>query len=327
MLPSQFWRENDGLTEAYAMNTDTTFEVSTLRFDGERFKGHALDVECTQELIAYRNLVLECAKSVWRVKYPNCSNLPRGFEKGFRLQFNRLEEGSAVVPLQRVRSADEQAELDLTDEFDEAVVLIDQAIRAANDDDLLPPGLPSNMIPLFRDFGKTLRDDEVLFTRGRESASEAPYTAKARKRLAEWIEPSYEDVVTVSGEVRMANVGPGRFALQVDRAGGQSVIEGKFSSVDESKVLEALRQHRSARLQVKGLGEFGTTDRLLKRFSRVDQVNLVTEKISYDESAAPIWEQLSAIGQAAPLSAWDGVPTDLSIRLDEIVYGAGAPSQ
>lgn len=306
------------------MNTDTTFEMSTLRFDGERFNGHALDVECTQELIAYRNLVLECAKSLWRVKYPNRSNLPKGFEKGFRLQFNRLEDGSALVPLQRVRTADVQADLDLTDEFDEAVGLIDQAIRAANDEDLLPVGLPSNVIPLFRDFGKTLRDDEVLFTRGRGSESEAPYTAKARQRLADWIEPSYEDVVSVSGEVRMANVGPGRFALQIDRVGGQAVIEGKFSPGDESKVLAALQQHRSARLQVKGLGEFGTADRLLKRFSRVDHVNFVPEEVAYDESVAPIWEQLSSIGQQAPPSAWDAVPTDLSVRLDEIVYGAGA---
>lgn len=306
------------------MNIDTTFEMSTLRFDGERFNGHALDVECTQELIAYRNLVLECAKSLWRVKYPNRSNLPKGFEKGFRLQFNRLEDGSALVPLQRVRTADVQADLDLTDEFDEAVGLIDQAIRAANDEDLLPVGLPSNVIPLFRDFGKTLRDDEVLFTRGRGSESEAPYTAKARQRLAEWIEPSYEDIVSVSGEVRMANVGPGRFALQVDCAGGQAVIEGKFSPEDESKVLEALRQHRSARLQVKGLGEFGTSDRLLKRFSRIDQVDFVQEEIGYDESVAPIWEQLNSIGQKAPSSAWETVPTDLSVRLDEIVYGAGA---
>ncbi len=306
------------------MNTDTTFEMSTLRFDGERFNGHALDVECTQELIAYRNLVLECAKSLWRVKYPNRSNLPKGFEKGFRLQFNRLEDGSALVPLQRVRTADVQADLDITDEFDEAVGLIDQAIRAANDEDLLPVGLPSNVIPLFRDFGKTLRDDEVLFTRGRGSESEAPYTAKARQRLADWIEPSYEDVVSVSGEVRMANVGPGRFALQVDRVGGQAVIEGKFLPEDESKVLAALQQHRSARLQVKGLGEFGTADRLLKRFSRVDHVDFVPEEVAYDESVAPIWEQLSSIGQQAPPSAWDAVPTDLSVRLDEIVYGAGA---
>lgn len=306
------------------MNNELVIEMASLRFDGPRFSGHALDVECTQELIAYRDLVLECAKSLWRSKYPNRSNLPKGFEKGFRLQFNRLEDGSALVPLQRIRAADEQGELDLTDEFDEAVSLIDQAIRAANDEDLLPVGLPSNVIPLFRDFGKTLRDDETLFTRGRGNEQEAPYTAKARKRLAEWVEPTYEDVVTVAGEVRMANLGPGRFALLVSRAGGQSVVEGKFSPADEAKVLAALKEHRTARLQVRGLGEFGTTDRMLKRFSRVDQVDMVVEAASYDDSVVPIWEQLSAIGREAPASAWDVVPTDLSARIDEVVYGSGA---
>lgn len=307
------------------MNIETTFEMATLRFDGARFTGHALDVECTQELIAYRTLVLECAKSLWRAKYPNRSNLPKGFGKGFRVQFNRLEDGSALVPLQRVRAADEQRELDLTDEFDEAVGLIDQAIRAANDDDLLPVGLPSNVIPLFRDFGRTLRDDEVLFTRGRHTAAEAPYTAKARQRLAEWVEPMYEDLVTVSGEVRMANVGPGRFALQIESSVGQSVVEGKFPPQDEGKVLEALRLHHTARLRVQGLGDFGTSDRLLKRFSRVDQVDVVGDDAPFDESAAPIWEQLSAIGRDAPASVWDAVPKDLSVRLDELVYGEAAP--
>lgn len=305
------------------MTTDTTFEMAALRFDGERFKGHALDVDCTQELIAYRNIVLECAKSLWKVKYPNRSNLPRGFEKGFRLQFNRLENGSALVPLQRVRGAHEQSELDLADEFDEAVELIDKAILAANDEGLLPVGLPSNVIPLFRDFGKTLQDDEVLFTRGRGSKLEAPYTAKARKRLAEWIEPVYEDLVSVTGEVRMANVGPGRFALQVERSGGQIVVEGKFPVQDEPKILEALRLHKTTRLRVQGLGEFGTADRLLKRFARVDQIDLTGEEMPYDDDVIPIWEQLSAIGLEEPAAIWDIVPKDLSVRLDEVVYGKG----
>ncbi|MBK8569432.1 MAG: hypothetical protein IPN81_05255 [Nitrosomonadales bacterium] len=83
------------------MATDITIDLATLRFDGERFKGHALDVECTQELIIYRNLIVECAKELWRRKHPNRINLPKGFEKGFRLQFNRLEDGSAKVPLQK----------------------------------------------------------------------------------------------------------------------------------------------------------------------------------------------------------------------------------
>lgn len=31
------------------MATDITIDLATLRFDVERFKGHALDVECTHD--------------------------------------------------------------------------------------------------------------------------------------------------------------------------------------------------------------------------------------------------------------------------------------
>ncbi|MEK6750249.1 MAG: hypothetical protein AABY83_13780 [Pseudomonadota bacterium] len=150
------------------MATDITTDLASLRFDGKRFEGHALDVVCTQELIAYRNLIVECAKELWRRKNPDRARLPRGFEEDFRLQFDRLEDGSAKIPLQRVRvRVDGQSELDWgnLDEFDEAADLIDAAIAAADDDELLPDALPSNVIPLFRDFGKSLRADEVLFTR------------------------------------------------------------------------------------------------------------------------------------------------------------------
>ena len=298
-----------------AISTD----LASLRFDGKRFEGHALDVECTQELIAYRNLIVECAKELWRRKNPDRFRLPRGFEEDFRLQFNRLEDGSALVPLQRVR-VDDQSELDWgnLDEFDEAADLIDATIAAANDDQLLPDALPSNVIPLFRDFGKSLLADEVLFTRSRHSSTEAAYTAKARKRLTEWVVSTYEDVVDVVGEVQMGNVS-GTFSLKLDDT--ETVVSGRFSSEQESAVLDALRNHRSLRLRVQGIAEFATSDRQIKRFSRVDKAvpTALTEK-SFDETAAPIWEQLAAIGESAPEGTWDGVPNDLSTRIDEIVY-------
>ena len=302
------------------MATDITIDLATLRFDGERFKEHTLDVECTQELITYRNLIVECAKELWRRKHPERVKLPKGFEKGFRLQFNQLEPGSAKVPLQRVR-VDDQSDLDWgnLDEFDEAADLIDAAIAAANDDRLLPDGLPSNVIPLFRDFGKTLAPDEVLYTRSRHGTAEAPYTAKARKRLTEWVGASYEDTVDVIGEVRMANVGPGTFSLQLD--GMEPVVTGRFSPEQEAEVLEALRNHRSLRLRVIGMAEFATNDRQIKRFIRVDDVahTALPDQV-FDETAVPIWDQLSAIGESAPEGTWDSVPTDLSMKIDNLVY-------
>ena len=46
-----------------------------------------------------------------------------------------------------------------------------------------------------------------------------------------------------------------------------------------------------------------------------DVVHTVLAEQAFDETATPIWEQLSAIGESAPEGTWDSVPTDLSMRL------------
>ena len=43
-----------------------TQALCTLRFEGRRFEQHRFDVERTAELLAYRKLVLECEKELWR---------------------------------------------------------------------------------------------------------------------------------------------------------------------------------------------------------------------------------------------------------------------
>lgn len=59
--------------------------------------------------------------------------------------------------------------------------------------------------------------------------------------------------------------------------------------------------------------------------ARTDHVDLAAvEEPAFDETVEPIWEQLGAIGRSVPDSAWDVVPTDLSVRIDEVVYGGGA---
>ena len=305
------------------MSTNVSVELAVLRFDGDRFDEHTLDVECTRELIVYRNIVLECAKELWRRNNPDRERLPRKFEGDFRVQFDKIDDGSAAIPLRRVKPTD-QAELELVilDEFDEAALLVDAAIIAANSDQLLPAALPSNVVPLFREFGKTLSADEVLYTKSRHSTSESAYTSAARKRLSEWVAPAYEDVVDVIGEVRMAQVasaGSGKFLLLVDESGAS--VPGQFSAEQEALVLEALRNHRTVRLRVKGVGEFETHNRVLKRIVRVDEALQPQTSVSFDESAASIWDQLSTIGEeVAPQGAWDAVPSDLSKRIDDIVY-------
>jgi hypothetical protein len=122
----------------------------------------------------------------------------------------------------------------------------------------------------------------------------------------------------------MANVGPSRFALQIEQAGATVLVDGKFAPEQEGRVLQALNEHRMVRLRVVGIGEFATADRMLKRFVRVDDVRLASgEAPQFDDTIPPIWERLGAIGRSAPPEAWDAVPSDLSVRIDEIVYGIG----
>jgi len=293
--------------------------LATLRFDGPRFAGHSLDVECTRELIAYRTLVLECAKELWKRRHPDRARLPRNFDSGFRLDVDRIDPGSASLPLRRVRDHS-QAALDFDDEFDEAAALIDDTIAAANQDRLLPEALPSNVVALFSDFGSSMRIDETLYLRSRRSSNEAAYTASARQRLANWVLPNYEDLVDITGEVRMANVGPGAFRLQLPDGG--PLVEGRFEASHEAVVLQALKDHRQARLRVTGQGEFSTSERQLRRLLRVDHVEVLrSDSIEFDASARPIWEVLAEVGTDAPTGTWDDVPPDLSERIDEVVYG------
>lgn len=41
------------------------------------------------------------------------------------------------------------------------------------------------------------------------------------------------------------------------------------------------------------------------------------------ENVPPICEQLVSLGESAPAGTWDHVPTDLSTRIDELVYRRG----
>ena len=270
------------------------------------------------ELAAYKRLVLECAKELWRRANPDKERLPKGFEERLTLQFTELLPGSAVVPLRRV-VVQEQLSLDFDDEFDEAAALIDDAIIAAESDELLPSAFPRSVIPLFHEFGRSLRESETLFVQSRHRSAAAPYTAKARGRLADWTEASYEDVVDVVGEVNMANVRGGAFELTV--SGGQAPVKGKFSEEQEVEVLSALQAHATARLRVRGVGEYFQADRQLRKFVRVDTV-ATAQTLEFVEGVKPIWETLAEIGASVPDETWSQVPSDLGKRLDHYLYSS-----
>jgi hypothetical protein len=299
----------------------TRYPITTQKFNGARFEDHGLDLDVLQELIAYKALLIETAKSLWRAKNPNRQRLKKNFEESVRLKFYELEPGSVAVPIEREY---ELADSTLPfahppDELDEAAGLIDQAIRAGAEDRMLPQEFPKNVIPLFESLGKSIREDESIeFLPPRErGGTSAVYTHVVRSRLLARMVDEYSDRVKVTGEVRRASIDGNRFAVRQDDG---ITIEGKFQPEQEAQITEALHEHSSCRVEVSGKGTFGA-DGILKRIDEVDALVVRRlDEISYDPSARPIWEIVEELGKSIPDTEWEKLPLDASVNLDRYLY-------
>ena len=124
--------------------------------------------------------------------------------------------------------------------------------------------------------------------------------------------------VDLTGEIRAADLDEGTFIL---RLADGTRLRGKFSRVQETIITEALREHASRRLHLRGRGEFQGNGKL-KRLLSVKrlQVKPAREK-RFDKNARPIWEVLEELGKSIPIKEWAKVPRDGARNLDHYLYG------
>jgi hypothetical protein len=207
------------------------------------------------------------------------------------------------------------------DELDEAVTLLEEAIEAGSADTPLPASFPKNVIPLFDQLGRTLEEDERIEF---EPPNAAPkrrkviYSPETRRRIMERATGEFTDLVTLTGEVRLADLDGGNFILR--RADG-SKITGKFSPEHEAKITEGLKEHQSCSIAVEGTATF-CPDGQLKRIEKINVLQIVPkEGMPYDAAARPIWEVAEEIGSAVPAEDWENVPEDASIKLHHYLNG------
>ena len=76
-------------------------ELVVHTFKGGRFNDHGVDVDVLPELIAYKTILVETAKELWRRKNPDRERLPKNFEDSLSLKFYEVKPGSAAIPLVR----------------------------------------------------------------------------------------------------------------------------------------------------------------------------------------------------------------------------------
>src|SRR3989442_11429805 len=275
----------------------------THTFKGKRFEDHGLDLDVLPDLYAYKELLVATAKELWRRHHPDRQRLPKNFEDSLCLKFYQLKEGSVAVPIFReveVASQTEMFQFEQPDELDEAVSLLAEGVQAANSEQPLPDALPKNILPLFENYGKTLREDEFIELQPQNKPLKASYSPKSRERLLKFCAEGYSDRIDFVGEVRAVDLA-GKFELRLPDG---TKVPAKFSADQEGVVTEALRDHVSRHLRVKGKADF-QPDGKVKAVTTISELTIQSATESpFDPNAQPVWEIIEAIGASVPAEEW-----------------------
>jgi len=293
-------------------------EVVRLTFKGERFRDHALDLRALSELSQFQKMVAETAKNLWRSANPKRERLPSHFEERARLCLRRIEEGSAAAPLEVFIEEEDQTTLWEPEpiEINDAVKLAFEVFDALESDASLPERFPRTLLPEYAKCGQNLADDEIVEMQVSEKKP-VYLTAVNRQKLEKLIETPHEDRVEISGEVFEADVKKGRFHLW---SGEDTAVTVAFTPEQEAQVTTALKEHKTARMYVKGLGEYSPQGKLL-RVLEVDELGLTTTERQYNKSVRPIEDLLDELAKEIPQEEWDRLPGDLNDNLDHYLYG------
>jgi hypothetical protein len=294
--------------------------VTVLRFDGPRFEDHGLDVDVLPEIVAYKRLLQETAKEIWRRQHPGRQRLPKNIDGDISLKFFNLEPGSTIVPLVRDDASMRERQFPLLDQLEVAADLLVTTIQAAAQSESAPTDLPRNVILLFGQLGNTLRSDERLFV-ATESTERAPacFDQQVRTKILRWAAMPYSDTVDLVGEVRGTDLDGLRFTLRLQDG---RKIPGRFRPEHEQLVLTGLGEHASQRIRVQGTAEFDPADGALREIVSVDRIELIPASEESVPTSAAIWEQLAALGRAVPNEVWQDVPTDLASNVDKYRHGS-----
>jgi len=271
-------------------------------------------------LYAFKELLVTAAKELWRRHHQDRQRLPRHFEDSLCLKFYALQESSVAIPIFREVEASTQQELfefNQPDELDEAVKLVTEAISAVGSDQPLPDALPKNVLPLFDNYGRTLREDESFELQPHASSNRASYTPRSRERLLQFCAEGYTDRIDLVGEVRAADLA-GKFELRLDDG---TRVPARFSPEQEALVTEALRDHASRRLRVKGTAEFHPDGKLKGIVAVPNLMIQLAGENPFDPNARPIWEVFAEIGASVPPEEWAKLPTDLAKNYKHYLYG------
>ncbi len=298
------------------MNTELT-PFLALHFHGSRFDSDAgMPVDALGELVAYRELVIEVARSLFLQQHPDRKRVPKGFADRLQLRLRRVEEGSSVPVLERPSPI---GTLDLSDEFDAARDLISDAIQAAARDESVPAAFPRSALVYFNRLGQGLSDDESIELRAPGQALGPSYTQQIRKALLAG-HMNYQRDATVLGWV--TEVDAERMRFQIRRLNAPTVA-APIDAVTFEEVKNALAPTgEGPQVSVSGVGAFDRNDALV----RFDSVH----ELTFEDAADVLTDAVAAAVVGEGWFDGDGSATDPEVvrraqALLAAIVASGAP--
>jgi len=301
--------------------SEKTTDLTTIIFKGPMFEDHGLEIDILTELIAYKKLLVDTAKELWKSSHPDRKNLPPGFGDSVRIKFYELGKGSTSVELKKIMySLDGELPLSDDDEFDKAAVMMEDGIGAFQFGTPLPPDLPKNIMESLREMGTTLGEEDKMVIHSPKRAKPVEFTPAIRRKIEDYVECNYVDSIEIEGEVRSADLDNYNFTI---RSSDGDKIKGKFKPEQEHLVTEALQHHEQLTLKINGLGEYERNTGKLVRFQDVRNIEIKSPAQALQSSdEIPIWEMFSNIIQKISAKEWEKIPSDLSENVDHYLYGA-----
>ena len=272
------------------------------RFAGGRFDSHTIPLEVLPDLAAYRKLVVEVAKMLFRRRMGERVRVPKGFEDSFQIGLAHIEGGSsAVAYMPRLCPVTSQQPLKFAanhtafdpstyPDFDDARDYIDDLIDSVGSTGSVPPEFPVELAGLFNSFGQSLHEDEFIEL-GFGGAKAVRYDTFIRKKIVLSRETTYENAVDALFELNGGVVAQG--AIHVLDVNGGSF---DFQPSTEFEFKKAYNR-ASENVRLVGSGLYDKNERLRRLLS----VNVI-----YSEGGAtqPFESRLEEI-RATPAGWYD----------------------
>lgn len=243
-------------------------EFSQPRFTGARFDEHTLPVDVARDLAAYEALIVELAKHLYLKGHPERQRVPKGFVSSFRLDIERIDEGSTRPLLALVLSGAFALTSVEQEYFLRAGDLIAECIAAP--DNALPADFPKELLVHFNQFGRSLREDEALELPLRDRNIAARLTQEKRKQLVLAADQVYQREVFLNGWIEEVDFVKPTFRLKL-ADGGQATVPMADAFHNIARTYGGHSRHQ---INVSGIGTFDSWDRLQKVVS-VDSLEVI----------------------------------------------------